>query len=138
MSDAEWVLQEPCHSEGETYWYASGALIDQREVWSMITAIVLIQSQRGRILELAQELLELPEIAEVYSVAGEYDLVAILRVKEYDAMAEVVPGKLQSLSGVQRTTTLMAFQCYSRHDLERLFSIGFEDEQEEALVEESG
>lgn len=104
----------------------------------MITAIVLIQSQRGRILELAQELLELPEVAEVYSVAGEYDLVAILRVKEYDAMAEVVPGKLQSLSGVQRTTTLMAFQCYSRHDLERLFSIGFEDEQEEALVEESG
>lgn len=95
----------------------------------MITAIVLLQVQRGKIPELAQKLLEIPEVAEVYSVAGEYDLVAILRVKQYDAMAEVVPGKLQALSGVERTTTLMAFQCYSRHDLERLFSIGF-DEQE--------
>jgi DNA-binding Lrp family transcriptional regulator len=95
----------------------------------MITAIVLVQAHRGVIPELAQELLEIPEVAEVYSVAGEYDLVAILRVKEYDAMAEVVPSKLQRLEGVARTTTLMAFQCYSRHDLERLFSIGLEDEE---------
>jgi len=94
----------------------------------MITAIVLIQSQRGMILDLAQSLLDIPEVAEVYSVAGDFDLVAILRVKEYDSMAEVVPGKLQSLEGVARTTTLMAFQCYSRHDLERLFSIGYEEE----------
>jgi DNA-binding Lrp family transcriptional regulator len=94
----------------------------------MITAIVLIQATRGTIPDTAQALLEIPEVAEVYSVAGEYDLVAILRVKEYDAMAEVVPNKLQRLEGVQRTTTLMAFQCYSRHDLERLFSIGYEEE----------
>ncbi len=94
----------------------------------MITAIVLIQASRGRIPQLAQELLEIPEVAEVYSVAGDYDLVAILRVKEYDVMAEVVPGKLQGLTSVTKTTTLMAFQCYSRHDLERLFSIGLEDE----------
>jgi DNA-binding Lrp family transcriptional regulator len=94
----------------------------------MITAIVLVQVERGRILDVAQELLEIPEVAEVYSVAGAYDLVAILRVKEYDAMAEVVPGKLQRLTGVERTTTLMAFQCYSRHDLERLFSIGYDEE----------
>lgn len=101
----------------------------------MITAIVMLQATRGRIPSLAQELLEIPEVAEVYSVAGEYDLVAILRVKQYDAMAEVVPGKLQTLSGVERTTTLMAFQCYSRHDLEQLFSIGMDGE---AVVEESG
>lgn len=94
----------------------------------MITAIVLVQAARGMIPDLAQSLLELPEVAEVYSVAGDYDLVAILRVKEYDAMAEAVPGKLQRLSGVERTTTLMAFQCYSRHDLERLFSIGYDEE----------
>ena len=100
----------------------------------MITAIVLIQSERGRIPDVAQALLEIPEVAEVYSVAGVYDLVAILRVKEYDAMAEVVPGRLQRLTGVERTTTLMAFQCYSRHDLERLFSIGYDEEtvEEEA------
>jgi DNA-binding Lrp family transcriptional regulator len=94
----------------------------------MITAIVLIKAQRGTIPELAQALLNIREVAEVYSVAGEYDLVAILRVKEYDAMAEVVPGKLQRLQGVERTETMMAFQCYSRHDLERLFSIGYEEE----------
>lgn len=94
----------------------------------MITAIVLLQADRGRVIGLAQELLDIPEVAEVYSVAGEYDLVIILRVKEYESMAEVVPAKLQSLSGVARTTTLMAFQCYSRHDLERLFSIGVEGE----------
>src|SRR5579872_5886245 len=101
----------------------------------MITAIVLIQAQQGRVPELAQALLDIREVAEVYSVAGDFDLVAILRVKEYDDMAEVVPSKLQTLQGVTRTTTLMAFQCYSRHDLERLFSIGVEEEE---LVEESG
>jgi DNA-binding Lrp family transcriptional regulator len=99
----------------------------------MITAIVLVEAERGKAQDLAQSFLELPEVAEVYSVAGDYDLVAILRVKEYDAMAEVVPGKLQRLEGVRHTQTLMAFQCYSRHDLERLFSIGIEeDETEEA------
>jgi DNA-binding Lrp family transcriptional regulator len=100
----------------------------------VITAFVLIVARRGRIPDLAQALLELPEVAEVYSVAGDYDLVAILRVKEYDSMAEVVPGHLQRLEGVERTMTLMAFQCYSRHDLERLFSIGMEQE----ILEESG
>jgi DNA-binding Lrp family transcriptional regulator len=94
----------------------------------VITAIVLIRAVQGSVPALAQELLDIPEVAEVYSVAGEYDLVAILRVKEYSDMAEVVPGKLQRLSGVDRTETMMAFQCYSRHDLERLFSIGLEDE----------
>lgn len=93
----------------------------------MITAIVLLQASRGTINDLAQSLLEMPEVAEVYSVAGDYDLVAIVRVKAYDTMADVVPGKLQRLDGVERTNTLMAFQCFSRHDLERLFSIGYED-----------
>lgn len=94
----------------------------------MITAIVLIRAVQGHVSDLAQELLEIPEVAEVYSVTGEYDLVAMIRVKEYSAMADVVPGKLQPLAGVDRTETLMAFQCYSRHDLDRLFSIGLETE----------
>jgi DNA-binding Lrp family transcriptional regulator len=101
----------------------------------MITAIVLIKAAQGKVPDVAQELLEIPEVAEVYSVAGNVDLVAILRVKEYDTMAEVVPSKLQRLTDVRHTTTLMAFQCYSRHDLERLFSIGFEEEE---AIEASG
>ncbi len=94
----------------------------------MITAIVLIQTARGSTPDVAQELLDIPEVSEVYSVAGEYDLVAILRVKEYSDMAEVVPGKLQRLQGIARTETLMAFQCFSRHDLDRLFAIGMEED----------
>ena len=95
----------------------------------MIAAIVLIQTRRGMAPDLAQSLLEIREVAEVYSVAGDYDLVAILRVKEYEAIADLVPGRLQRLDGVERTQTLMAFQCYSRHDLERLFSLGYEEDQ---------
>lgn len=93
----------------------------------MITAIVLLQAERGTVPQLAQELLEIPEVAEVYSVAGDYDLVAMIRVKHYEDMAQVVPGKLQGLEGVTRTQTMMAFTCYSRHDLDRLFSLGYED-----------
>jgi len=93
----------------------------------VITSIVLIQAKQGCAPELAQDLLGIPEVSEVYSVAGDYDLVAIIRVREYEAMAEIVPGRLQRLKGVDRTTTLMAFQCFSRHDLERLFSIGVEE-----------
>jgi len=99
-----------------------------QEVDTMITAIVLLRTSRGQSASVAQALLDIPEVAEVYSVAGDWDLVAILRVKEYDTMAEVVPARLQPLEGVEHTNTLMAFQCYSRHDLERLFSLGFEDE----------
>ena len=94
----------------------------------MIAAIVLIQAERLRIPETAEALLELSEVAEVYSVAGEYDLVAIVRVREYDQMADVVPRKLARVSGIVRTTTLMAFQCYSRRDLERMWGIGLDEE----------
>lgn len=94
----------------------------------MITAIVLIQTERGSTPDVAQGLLDISDVSEVYSVAGEYDLVAILRVKEYSDMADVVPGKLQRLRGIARTETLMAFQCFSRHDLDRLFAIGMEED----------
>lgn len=93
----------------------------------MITAIVLLQAAQGTVPELAQALLTIPEVTEAYSVAGDYDLVVILRVKAYEDMADVVPDKMQRLPGVLRTQTMMAFQCYSRHDLERLFSIGDEE-----------
>jgi DNA-binding Lrp family transcriptional regulator len=93
----------------------------------MITAIVLLQAEQGSVPDLAQALLDIPEVAEAYSVAGDYDLVVILRVKAYEDMANVVPNKMQRLPGVLRTQTLMAFQCYSRHDLERMFSIGDEE-----------
>jgi DNA-binding Lrp family transcriptional regulator len=94
----------------------------------MIAAVVLINTERGRIAETAEALLELPEVAEVYSVAGPYDLVAIVRVRKYEEMADVVPARLSAMSTITNTTTLMAFQCYSRRDLERMWGIGLDDE----------
>jgi DNA-binding Lrp family transcriptional regulator len=94
----------------------------------MVTAIVLIQAQMGRTAHVAEALLQHPEVSEVYSVAGEYDLVAMVRVPQYEQMAEAVPQKLASVDGIERTHTLMAFQCFSRHDLERMWGIGMENE----------
>ena len=94
----------------------------------MVTAIVLINAERSRIDETAEALLELEPVKEVYSVTGEYDLVAIVRVRQYDQMAEVVPRQMARVPGLLRTTTLMAFQCYSRRDLERMWGIGLEEE----------
>lgn len=94
----------------------------------MISAIVLINVNRGRVPEVAEALMNLPEVSEAYSVTGPHDIVAIVRVKEYDQMAELVPAKIDRINGVERTTTLMAFRVYSRHDLENLFSLGADEE----------
>jgi DNA-binding Lrp family transcriptional regulator len=94
----------------------------------LVNAIVLIRTERRRLQQTAEALLEIDEVKEVYSVAGEYDLVAIVRVRNYDQMAEVVPGKLAQVDGIADTTTLMAFQCYSRRDLERMWGIGLDSE----------
>lgn len=90
----------------------------------MVTAIVLINAQRARIKKLAQQLVEIEGISEVYSVAGQYDLVAIARVERNEDLSILVTEKMIALEGIEKTTTLFAFQTYSKHDLERMFSIG--------------
>ena len=92
-----------------------------------VHAVVLIQCEVHSIPEAAQALAEIEGVSEVYSVAGEFDLVAIVRVAEHDQLATVIPGGIAKVEGVERTETLISFQVYSKHDLERLFSIGFED-----------
>jgi DNA-binding Lrp family transcriptional regulator len=92
----------------------------------MITAIVLIHTERGQTSQAAEALAKIPDVAEVYSVTGEYDLVAIVRVKQYEQMAEIVPRRIAAVPSVARTHTLMAFQYYSRHDLDRMFGLGLE------------
>jgi DNA-binding Lrp family transcriptional regulator len=94
----------------------------------MITAIVLIHTQPGQTATAGEALADIPDVAEVYSVTGEYDLVAIVRARRYEQIAEIVPRHIAGVAGVARTHTLMAFQHYSRHDLEALFSIGLESE----------
>ena len=92
----------------------------------MVTAIVLVSAERNRINETAQALLALDGVAEVYSVAGDWDLVAIARVKTNDQLAELITGRMLRLEGIVRTNTLTAFQAYSNYDLDRMFSIGLE------------
>jgi len=94
----------------------------------VITAIVLIQTERGQTSTAGEALADIADVAEVYSVTGEYDLVAIVRVKHYDQMAEVVPRRIATVPGIARTHTLMAFDYYSRHDLERMWGIGLDTE----------
>ena len=90
----------------------------------MTHAIVLIQSDRSALATLGGELADIDGVAEAYSVTGEWDFVAVLRLRHSDDLAQVVTGNISQLSGVVRTSTMVAFEVYSRHDLEALFSVG--------------
>ena len=90
----------------------------------MTTAVVLIEAERDAMSSLGGALADLEGVAEAYSVTGEWDFVAIIRVREPDALASLVTGRLAQLDGIKRTHTMVAFEVFSRHDLEALFSIG--------------
>jgi DNA-binding Lrp family transcriptional regulator len=87
-------------------------------------AIVLIQAERSALPTLGGELADIEGVAEAYSVTGEWDFVAILRLREHSQLADLVAGRISQLQGVTRTHTMVAFEAYSRHDLEALFSLG--------------
>ena len=92
-----------------------------------VHAVVLIECEIDEIPEAAQAIAGIDGVSEVYSVAGEFDLVAIVRVANHEDLASVIPGGIAKVQGVARTETLIAFQVYSKHDLERLFSLGFDE-----------
>jgi DNA-binding Lrp family transcriptional regulator len=87
-------------------------------------SIVLIQAERSALQTLGGELADIDGVAEAYSVTGEWDFVAILRVRSHEQVAQVVTGRISQLAGVMRTHTMVAFEAFSRHDLEALFSLG--------------
>lgn len=93
----------------------------------MITAIVLVKTAVDRVDEVAEAIAELPAVTEVYSVTGEFDLVALVRVRRHDELAQAIPGRLNKVDGVVATETHIAFRTYSRHDLEAAFAIGLGD-----------
>ncbi len=93
----------------------------------MITAIVMIDAATDSIGEVAQAVADLEGVSEVYSVAGDADLVAIVRVREFEQIAEVIAGRINKVPGVLDTDTHIAFRAYSRHDLEAAFSVGLGD-----------
>ena len=93
----------------------------------MVSAIVLLNTERDKVRQVAEQLTEINGISEVFSVAGRYDLVAILRVPNSEAMANLVTEKMLMVDGITDSETMIAFKVYSRHDLEAMFSIGFEE-----------
>jgi len=92
----------------------------------VITAIVMISCDVDRIPEVGQGIAELDGVTEVYSVSGEWDLVAIVRVDQYEQIAEVVTHQIAGVPGIERTMTLTAFRAYSKKDLEQAWDIGVE------------
>ncbi|MCO5182538.1 MAG: Lrp/AsnC ligand binding domain-containing protein [Anaerolineae bacterium] len=93
----------------------------------MVSAVVLLNIRRGSINEVADQLTDLKGVTEVYSVAGRYDLVAIVRVPQNDDLAMLVTEQLLKIDDIVESETLIAFRVYSRHDLESMFSIGVDE-----------
>ena len=92
----------------------------------MVTAIVLIDIAADRIPEAAQEIADLPGVEQVYSCAGDVDVVAVLRTSSHEAIADLVPGHISKVAGVRRTITHIAFREYSSRDTDDAFSIGMQ------------
>ncbi len=92
----------------------------------MLTAFVLINATPDRIADLASELADVEGVAEVYSVTGDWDLLAVVRVRQQDEIADVVTKHMVALDGIVHTTTMIAFKAYSRHDLESMWGLGLE------------
>ena len=88
----------------------------------MITAVVMINCGVGQVHPVADALVALDGVTEVYSISGEHDIMAIIRVKEYDSLAEVVSEKIAAIPGITRTVTQMAFRCYSKHGMEKMWA----------------
>ena len=93
----------------------------------MITAIVLLHADVHLIPETAQALADIERVSEVYSVTGDWELVALVRVRTHEEIADVVTGEIAKVAGVTGTHTMIAFRAYSTSDLDRLWGVGFED-----------
>ncbi|MDZ4721340.1 MAG: Lrp/AsnC ligand binding domain-containing protein [Roseiflexaceae bacterium] len=90
----------------------------------MLTAFVMITVQPHRIAAVAQQIANLPSVAEVYSVTGDYDIIAVLRLAEYDTLAEAVPESLSKIDGITGTNTVLAFRRFSASDLQAAWDLG--------------
>jgi DNA-binding Lrp family transcriptional regulator len=97
----------------------------------VVTALVLVRAEIQRIPEVAEMIAKIPEVSEVYSVTGAFDMVAMVRVRAHEELADVIPGRLNKVPGVTHTETHIAFRTYSRHDLEAAFSLGLAPESAE-------
>lgn len=92
----------------------------------MVTAIVLLNTTRDAVNDVAERLVDLNGVSEVHSVAGRYDLIVIIRVPTNEALADIVTDRIRQIEGITSSETLIGFRVYSRHDLEHLFSVGLD------------
>lgn len=90
----------------------------------MVTSIVLLNVERTKINQAAEQLAELEGISEVFSVSGQYDLIAIIRVKSNDDLANLITKQLLAFDYILKSETMLAFKAFSRHDLESMFAVG--------------
>ena len=90
----------------------------------MVNGFVFLTVERSKINTIAETISEMDGISEVYSVGGRFDLIAIIRVKNNEMLADIVTDHLLKVDGIISSETMIAFKVYSRHDLERMFSIG--------------
>ena len=94
----------------------------------MVTAVILVKATRDGLRRLGAQLADVEGVAEVYTVTGEWDFVAIVRVRDHDQLASVVTQRLVLLDGIEKTNTMVAFQQFSAHDLEAMFGLGLESQ----------
>jgi DNA-binding Lrp family transcriptional regulator len=92
----------------------------------MVTAVVLIKAQTDSVTALAEQMADLEGVSEVFSVAGQYDLVALVRVRENEDLARVISDRVRKLPGIVSSETLIAFKVYSKKDIEAAFSLGLD------------
>ncbi|HEU5088125.1 MAG TPA: Lrp/AsnC ligand binding domain-containing protein [Roseiflexaceae bacterium] len=90
----------------------------------MLTAFVMINVEPQKIADVAKQIANLPNISEVYSVTGEYDIIAVVRLQDYDMLAEAVPDGLSKVDGITRTNTVLAFRRFSASDLQAAWDLG--------------
>jgi len=95
----------------------------------VLTAVILVKSSREALTSLGPRLADVEGVAEVYTVTGQWDFVAMVRVREHDELAKVVTQRLTRLDGIERTQTMVAFQQFSAHDLEAMFGLGIEEKK---------
>jgi DNA-binding Lrp family transcriptional regulator len=93
----------------------------------LVTAIVLVTTESERVQEAAQAIIEIEGVTEAYSVTGPHDLVVMVRIPDFESLDDIVPGKVAQVPGVARTETMVAFRTYSNYDLDRVWSMGFEE-----------
>jgi len=88
----------------------------------MITSIVMIKCETGQVKSVAEKLVDIEGVAEVYSVTGEWDIITVIRVKEFDSLSTVVSEQIASTPGISRTITNLAFRCYSKYGMEKVWA----------------